>query len=299
MKVTILYGSATGNAEHIAKDLGKTINESAKGISNAASSSSFSSADVMEMNMFKRKKLMESWVQPPTTEEGDIKKHALILVCSTTGNGDAPENAGRFVRFIKKPPPSTLTSTAANPSSPLENVAYAVLGLGDTNYDQFCGSAKLVDKKMSDWGAQRAVPLACADEATGLEATVEPWLDGVLEGLEKACKEGGKEEENVKLSEELDQKLNVSDDGGKAVQKTDIPQSTALVKNGTASKASTASDLTSTTKTTASAPSNDATKTATTSTPTAAAPSKSPTPLYILYGSATGNAEHIAKDLTA
>ena len=170
---SFIYGSATGNAEHIAKDLGKSINEKLV-------SSSFTDATVLELNHFKRKKLFESWSTPP---EDDTKynKHALVVVCSTTGNGDAPENAGRFVRFIKKSPPTTLSN------KPMEHVAYAVLGLGDTNYDQFCESGKVIDKKLHDWGGTRAKPVACADEATGLEETVEPWQDSVLGALEVAC----------------------------------------------------------------------------------------------------------------
>ena len=89
MKVTILYGSATGNAEHIAKDLGKQINEG----NTSLCTSFFTSADVMELNHFKRKKLMEAWVVPPADNDEVVKKHAVIIVCSTTGNGDAPENA--------------------------------------------------------------------------------------------------------------------------------------------------------------------------------------------------------------
>eukprot|EP00578_Thalassiosira_sp_NH16_P024997 CAMPEP_0181083078 /NCGR_PEP_ID=MMETSP1071-20121207/3967_1 /TAXON_ID=35127 /ORGANISM="Thalassiosira sp., Strain NH16" /LENGTH=125 /DNA_ID=CAMNT_0023164715 /DNA_START=119 /DNA_END=493 /DNA_ORIENTATION=+ len=125
MKVTILYGSATGNAEHIAKDLARTVNDKSDDATSA-----FRSADVMELNMFKRKKLMESWVVEP--DDAHQTRHALIIVCSTTGNGDAPENAGRFVRYLKKPPPSSLA--CSDPKAPLERVAYSVLGLGDTNY---------------------------------------------------------------------------------------------------------------------------------------------------------------------
>ena len=188
MKVTILYGSATGNAEHIAKDLGASVNDG------KIASSAFTSADVLEMNHFKRKKLMEAWVQPPDAASGGegFQRHALLIVCSTTGNGDAPENAGRFVRYLKKPPPAALTSSAcAHPDKPLERLAYAVLGLGDTNYDQFCESGKVVDRKLAEWGATRATEVACADEATGLEETVEPWVDGVLGKLEAACRSGG------------------------------------------------------------------------------------------------------------
>ena len=157
MKVHILYGSATGNAEHIAKDLANSINNS------ATIQAPFTSAECMEMDQFKKKKLFESWSTPPPTGQC---KHALIAVCSTTGNGDAPENASRFVRSLKRKPPA---SDDGSEGMPLRHVAYAVLGLGDTNYDQFCAAAKLVDRKLSEWGAFRAVPLACADEATGLE----------------------------------------------------------------------------------------------------------------------------------
>ena len=115
MKLTILYGSATGNAEHIAKELASSINN---GKSSSSSSPFFDSADVMECNHFKRKKLFETWSQPPSSSQPAImKRHALIVVCSTSGNGDAPENASRFVRHIKKPPTATT-------SMPLEHVAY-------------------------------------------------------------------------------------------------------------------------------------------------------------------------------
>ena len=59
MKVTILYGSATGNAEQIAKRLASSVNDGGGG--------PFRSADVMEMNRFKRDKLFEKWTLPPPT----------------------------------------------------------------------------------------------------------------------------------------------------------------------------------------------------------------------------------------
>mmetsp|Transcript_8275 Transcript_8275/g.12063 ORF Transcript_8275/g.12063 Transcript_8275/m.12063 type:complete len:1039 (-) Transcript_8275:1542-4658(-) len=257
MNLTILYGSATGNAEHIAKDLGESINE--KKISSCA----FTSATVLELDQFKRKKLFESWSSPP--EDGDSKytKHALVVVCSTTGNGDAPENAGRFVRFVKRKPPTTLSD------APMEHVAYSVLALGDTNYDKFCESGQLIDKKLKEWGGTRAMPVACADEATGLEATVEPWVEEVLGKLEATCAAsaggGGEEKKDdtvdatTTLPEQLDQKLVVAEE-----------------------TASTSVQLSSP----APAVTQEIAKESTTS-------------LYVLYGSATGNAEHIAKDVAA
>ena len=253
MNLTILYGSATGNAEHIAKDLGESINEQ-----KLSSPSAFSSATVLELDQFKRKKLFESWSSPP--QDSKYNKHALVVVCSTTGNGDAPENAGRFVRFVKRKPPATLSD------APMEHVAYSVLGLGDTNYDKFCESGKLIDKKLNEWGGKRAMSVACADEATGLEATVEPWVDEVLGKLESACSAGsdsnnsgandGEEEKNSTLPQLLGQKLVVKED----TQSTPVVAATQVVQE---------------------------------------IAKKSSSPLYILYGSATGNAEHIAKELAS
>eukprot|EP00536_Pseudo-nitzschia_multiseries_P002058 jgi/Psemu1/182759/e_gw1.27.6.1 len=109
----------------------------------------------MELNQFK--KCLKVWEVEPSTAG---QKHGAILVSSTTGNGDPPENAGRFTRFIKKQ-----NKDKSNPK-PFEHVAFAVLGLGDTNYDQFCETGRLIDKMVDSLGGTRAKPLVCADEGT-------------------------------------------------------------------------------------------------------------------------------------
>jgi methionine synthase reductase len=145
----VLYGSATGNAEGIAKDL-----------ANHTPPAPFSSIVCKPLDDFK--KLSSEWVTPPTVG----CKHGVILISSTTGNGDVPENAGRFARYIKR--------KQTVESQPFQNCAFAVLGLGDTNYDQFCAVGRLLDKRLQELGGTRAKKLACADEATGLEDVVEP-----------------------------------------------------------------------------------------------------------------------------
>ena len=169
----ILYGSATGNAEHIAKDLAATYQTL---LSNPDATTFFSSVICCELDHYK-KKCESTWNEPPP--EGQVK-HGVLVVTSTTGNGDAPENASRFTRFVKRK-----TSVA---SQPLKHVAYAVLGLGDTNYDQFCNTGKVLDKKMAELGGTRICPIVCADEATGLEDAVDPWTATILAKITTACR---------------------------------------------------------------------------------------------------------------
>jgi len=182
----ILYGSATGNAESIAKELAATYQTSYIDKDKAY----FSSVVCAELDQFKRQKLLET-----VSQETSIK-HGLIIVTSTTGNGDFPENAGRFARFLKR-------KTTANDT--FAHTAYCVLGLGDTNYDQFCQAGKAIDKRLAELGGTRIRPLACADEGTGLEDVVEPWTEGVLEDVTNYCRgasgdSGSKEKNNENVA---------------------------------------------------------------------------------------------------
>ena len=151
MAVTILYGSQTGNAQSIAEDLCADCN--ARDIP----------ATVHEMNAFKK-------------FDVPLEQHnVLVFICSTTGNGDAPSNADRCWRYIKK---------RSQPKDLMANVNYTVLGLGDTNYEKFCYMGKSLDKRMGELGGKCFYGLGCADEGTGLEDVVEPWLDGFFPALE-------------------------------------------------------------------------------------------------------------------
>ncbi|RYH13617.1 hypothetical protein EON65_35215 [archaeon] len=74
----VLYGSQTGNAESIAKELSEQLIE--KSIENV----------FMNLNAFKS-------VLCPNTD----KEYMLVICCSTTGNGDCPENADTWWRSVK------------------------------------------------------------------------------------------------------------------------------------------------------------------------------------------------------
>jgi len=84
------------------------------------------------------------------------KENVVIILCSTTGQGDPPDNARPFVRQLRK-----LSAPA------FASLRIAVLGLGDTNYDKFCNAAKVIEKLFIDLGASRFMKSAFADEGTG------------------------------------------------------------------------------------------------------------------------------------
>jgi sulfite reductase alpha subunit-like flavoprotein len=94
------------------------------------------------------------------------KAKGLVIVCSTTGNGDAPENCDGWWRSTK------LRSAAKDL---FQDVPYTVLGLGDTNYDKFCHMGKIIDKRLAELGGKKFMDGTWVDEATGLEEPIEAW----------------------------------------------------------------------------------------------------------------------------
>jgi len=83
----ILYGSATGNAEFIAKDLAGEYE-----------GTYFKKDKIVcaPLNSFKKEGALKAW----ELESNGTTKSGLIIVCSTTGNGDVPDNGERFARWI-------------------------------------------------------------------------------------------------------------------------------------------------------------------------------------------------------
>ncbi|MBN3304028.1 MTRR reductase, partial [Amia calva] len=96
----------------------------------------------------------------------------VVIVVSTTGDGEPPEKALQFVKGIR-------TKT-------LPPDHYAHLPLGDSNYAEFCKCGKTIDKRLQELGAKHFYATGHADDGVGLELVVDPWIEGLWEAIRKA-----------------------------------------------------------------------------------------------------------------
>ncbi len=119
-KLYISYASQTGTAEELAQDIYNLSNS--KGID----------SELHELDDISIEKLK------------DIKK--LMIVTSTTGDGEVPDNGQFFWSDLSK---------LSDPS--LSNLNYGVLALGDSSHYDFCNAGKIIDEKLNELGAKRII----------------------------------------------------------------------------------------------------------------------------------------------
>lgn len=122
------------------------------------------------------------------SEKYDLKTETgpLVMVVSTTGTGDPPDTARKFVKEIHN---------KSLPTDFFAHLWYGLLGLGDSEYTYFCNGGKVIDKRLQELGAQHFYDTGHADDCVGLELVVEPWIDGLWPALTKHFKSLGGQED--------------------------------------------------------------------------------------------------------
>lgn len=140
----ILYGSETGNCRTLSRDLGE-----------AARAQGF---------------------DPRITDMADYKPRALkdeqdlLVITATHGEGDPPDTAAGFFEFLE-----------GRKAPKLPDVRFAVLALGDSTYEIYCGAGRRVDERLAELGAQRLLDRVECD--VDYEDDAVAWIASVLEEL--------------------------------------------------------------------------------------------------------------------
>ena len=145
-KITIVYGTETGNSKRLATDFALKAKQNRI------------HAKVVGMDQYRLTDLP--------------KEEYLLAIVSTHGEGEPPIAAKKFYDHIHQ---NGFT---------LDKLKYSVLALGDTSYPLFCKTGEEVDEQFNKLGGYRIAPIQKCDVEYEEEANC--WFNNVLKNLADA-----------------------------------------------------------------------------------------------------------------
>ncbi|ADT88237.1 sulfite reductase (NADPH) flavoprotein subunit alpha [Vibrio furnissii NCTC 11218] len=146
-KLTIIFASQTGNAKGVAEALEQDAQ--AAGIA----------VQLFDASDYKGKDL--------------AKETHVIVVASTNGEGEAPDNALALHEFLQ-----------SKKAPKLPNLQYGVIGLGDSSYEFFCQTGKDFDTFLEKLGAKRFIDRVDCD--VDYDAPAAEWRAKALASVKEA-----------------------------------------------------------------------------------------------------------------
>ncbi|HHX8462391.1 TPA: assimilatory sulfite reductase (NADPH) flavoprotein subunit [Vibrio diabolicus] len=158
-KLSIIFASQTGNAKGVAEALEQEAK--AEGIA----------VELFDASDYKGKNL--------------AKETHVIIVASTNGEGEAPDNAIELHEFLQ-----------SKKAPKLSNLQYGVIALGDSSYEFFCQTGKDFDAYLSKLGATPFIDRLDCD--VDYEAPAAEWRKNAL-GKVKDTLSSGTEADVVQL----------------------------------------------------------------------------------------------------
>ncbi|MGF1894275.1 assimilatory sulfite reductase (NADPH) flavoprotein subunit [Vibrio campbellii] len=154
-KMSIIFASQTGNAKGVAEALEQEAK--AEGIA----------VELFDASDYKGKNL--------------AKETHVIIVASTNGEGEAPDNAIELHEFLQ-----------SKKAPKLPNLQYAVIALGDSSYEFFCQTGKDFDTYLSKLGATAFIDRIDCD--VDYEAPAAEWRKQALEQVKETLSSGNEAE---------------------------------------------------------------------------------------------------------
>jgi len=140
-RLAVVYGSHTGNGKRIAERLARAAEAAGLAVR------------VSTAGAYPLKDL--------------AKERLLVVVMSTHGDGDPPDDARGFTEFL-----------ASKRAPKLDQLAYSILALGDSSYPRFCETGRQVDERLAALGARRLIERVDCD--VDYDRLAGPWLDTVV-----------------------------------------------------------------------------------------------------------------------
>ncbi|TBL77069.1 NADPH-dependent assimilatory sulfite reductase flavoprotein subunit [Obesumbacterium proteus] len=144
--VTVISASQTGNARRVAEQLRDDLTAEGLGVT------------LVNAGDYKFKQIAQ--------------EKLLLVVASTQGEGEPPEEAVALHKYLfsKKAPQ-------------MAGTAFAVFGLGDTSYENFCQTGKDFDARLAELGGERLFDRADAD--VDFKSAAEAWRKQIVDVLKQ------------------------------------------------------------------------------------------------------------------